>query len=171
MSWNGEKQRHSMSARGVSTAQMLQIPEHQFDKYSTSAYNDIDSVKKLIVPSSNTTKPKSYHITHLRIERHEYQYLNSVQKQILSKHMEAHELALQLELWNGEVSTVNGYTLGDVESAAEFLIEKELVTREQLQGVSSTDMIVYARKRGWKSNQNILKERTPSGMDKRGEVE
>jgi len=171
MSWPGERQRHSMSARGVSTAQMLQIPEHQFDKYNTSAYHDVDSAKKLIVPSSNMTKSKSYHITHLRIERHEYQYLNSIQKQILSKHMEAHELALQLELWRGEISTVNGYTLGDVESAAEFLIKKSLVTREQLQGVSSIDMIVYARKKGWKSNPNILKERTSSGMDKRGDDE
>jgi len=169
MSWPGERQRHSMSARGVSTAQMLQIPEHQFDKYSTSAYNDVDSAKKLIVPSSNATKPKSYHITHLRIERYEYEHLNSIQKQILSKHMEAHELALQLKLWEGGKSVENGYTLGDVESAAEFLIKKSLVTREQLQGVSSIDMIVYAQKKGWKPNPNILKERTSSGMDKRGE--
>lgn len=171
MSWPGEKQRHSMSARGVTTAQMLQIPQHQFDRYSTSAYHDIDDAKKLIVSSSNMTKPKTYHITHLRIERYEYQQLNSVQKQVLSKHMEAHELALQLELWGGEVQSLNGHTFGDVESAAEFLVKKKLITKEQLQGVSSTDIVVYARKKGWKPKQKILKERTSSGTETRGEVE
>ena len=157
MSWPGEKQRHAMSARGISTAQQLQIPQHQFDKFNTSAYNDIDNAKKLIVSSSNMTKSKTYHITHLRIERYEYQHLNSNQKQILSKHMEAHELALQLELWNGSNSVVNGHTFGDLESAADFLIDKGMITKEQLQGVSSVDIIAYAKKKGWKNKSQHIK--------------